>query len=157
MNDQFRKGLLAIRNAPFLSGKSPTELLLGRTLRFHPRYPGSKIFDLKKKEKDMYDQHATLLPSLQPGTRVAIRSHIDSNRSLLGTVTEIRSNRTYTVLTDRGSTLTPNRGNLRPATPPSHKSPATDEQNPTLTAHPLGGRHAGLRNPFNLKKRYHKN
>ena len=106
MNDQFWKGLLAIRNAPFLSGKSPTELLLGRTLRFPPRYPGQKILDLKKKEKDMYDQHATLIPSLQPGTRVAIRSRIDSNRSLLGTIAKIRPNRTYTVLTDRGSTLT---------------------------------------------------
>ena len=97
MNDQFWKGLLAIRNTPLLSGKSPAELLLGRTLHDSlPCYPGlamldneteAKILDLKKKEKNTYDKHATILPSLQPGTRVAIRSHIDSNWSLLRTVT----------------------------------------------------------------------
>ena len=75
----------------------------------------AKILDLKKKEKDTYDQHATLLPSLQPGTRIAIRSLVDSNWSLLGTITEIRPNRSYTVLTNQGSTLTRNRRYLRPA------------------------------------------
>ena len=69
MNDQFWKGLLAIRNNPLLYGKSPAELLLGRTLHDSlPRYPGptrldnetkAKILDLKKKEKDIYDQHTT--------------------------------------------------------------------------------------------------
>ena len=167
MNDQFWKGLLAIRNTPLLSGKSPAELLLGRTLHDSlPRYPGpatldnetkEKILDLKKKEKNTYDQHATLLPPLQPGTRVAIRSRVDSNWSLLGTVTEIRPNRTYAVLTDQGSTLTRNRRYLRPAPPPSHKSPATDEQNLTSTANPMGGRHVGLRDPYNLRKRCTKN
>ena len=102
-----------------------------------------KFLDLKKKEKNTYDQHATLLPPLQPGTRVAIRSRVDSNWSLLGTVTEIRPNRTYAVLTDQGSTLTRNRRYLRPAPPPSHKSPATDEQDLTSTANPMGGRHVG--------------
>ena len=154
MIDQFCKGLLSIRNTPLLSGKSPAELLLGRTLHDSlPCYPGpatldnemkEKILDLKKKEKNTYDQHATLLPPLQPGTRVAIRSRVDSKWSLLGTVTEIRPNRTYTVLTDQGSTLTRNRRYLRPAPPPPHKSPATDEQNLTSTANPLGGRHVGL-------------
>ena len=148
MNDQFWKALLAIQNTPHLSSKSPAELLLGRTLHDSlPRFPGpgtldetkAKILDLKKKEKDTYDQHATLLPSLQPGTRVAIRSLVDSNWSLLGTVTEIRPNRTYTVLTDQASTLTRNRRYLRPAPLPSHKSPATDGQNLTPTANPLGG------------------
>ena len=162
MNDQFWKGLLAIRNTPLLSGKSPAELLLGRKLHDSlPCYPGpttlddktkAKILDLKQKEKNTYDQHATPLSSLQPGSRVAIRSRVDSDWSLLGTVTEIRPNRTYTVLTDQGSTLTRNRRYLRPA-PASHKSPAIDEQNLTPTANPLGGRHVGLRNPYNLRKR----
>ena len=89
MNNQLWKGLLAIRNTPLLSGKSPAELLLGRTLHDSlPRYPGpamldnetkAKILDLKKKEKNTYDQHSTLLPPLQPGTRVAIHSRVDSN------------------------------------------------------------------------------
>ena len=74
MNDQFWKGLLAIRNTPLLSGKSPAKLLLGRKLHDSlPRYPGpaalsnetkAKILDLKQKERNTYDQHATLLPSL---------------------------------------------------------------------------------------------
>ena len=159
MNDKFWKG-------PYgkdLSGKRPAELLLGRT--FHDslsRSPGpatlddetkAKILDLKKKEENTYDQHATRLPSQQPGTRVAIRSRVDSNWSLLGTVTEIRTNRSYTVLTDQGSTLTRNRRYLQPAAPPSHKSPATDEQNLTPTPSPLRGRHVGLRDPYNLRKR----
>ena len=73
MNDQFWKGLLAIRNTPLLCGKSPAELLLGRTLHDSlPRYPSpttldnetkAKILDIKKKEKDTYDQHTTPLPS----------------------------------------------------------------------------------------------
>ena len=164
MNEKFWKGMLAIRNTALLSGKSPAELLLGRTLHDSlPRYPGLATLDndtkakTKKKEKNTYDQHATLLPSLQPGTRVAIRSRVDSNWSLLGTVTEIRPNCTYTVLTDQGSTLIRNRRYLRPAPPPSHKSPATDEQNLTPTANPLGGRYMGLRDPYNLRKRYPKN
>ena len=167
MNDQFWKGLLASRNTPLLSGKSPAELLLGRTLHDSlRRYSGTatlddetkeKILDLKKKEKNTYDQHATLLPPLQSGTRVAIRSRFDSNWSLLGTVTEIRPNRTYTVLTDQGSTLTRNRRQLLPAPPPFHKSPATDEQSLTPTVNPLGGRHVGLRDPYNLRNRCSKN
>jgi hypothetical protein len=41
MNDQICKGLLAIRNFPLLCGKSPAELLLGRTLHdCLPRYRG---------------------------------------------------------------------------------------------------------------------
>ena len=61
MNDQFWKAVLAIRNTPLLSGKSPAELLLGRTLHdYLPRYPGpatlnnemkAKILDLKKKRE----------------------------------------------------------------------------------------------------------
>ena len=105
MNDQFWKGLLAIRNTPLLCGKSPAELLLGRTLHDSlPRYPGpttidnetkAKILDIKKKEKDTYDQHTTPLPPLHTGTRVAIRSRVDSDWSLLGTIAEIKPNRTY--------------------------------------------------------------
>jgi hypothetical protein len=164
MNDQFWKRLLAIRNSPLLCGKSPAELLLGRTL---PRYPGpttldnetkAKILDLKKKEKDTYDQHTTPLPPLQIGTRVAIRSRVDSNRSVLGTIAEIKPNRIYIVLTDQGSTLTRNRRYLIPAPPPTgnNTSQANDEQNPSPTTNPLGGRHVGLRDPYNLRKRYPK-
>jgi hypothetical protein len=169
MNDQFWKGMLAIRNTPLLCGKSPAELLLGRTLHDSlPRYPApatldnatkEKILDLKTKEKDTYDQHTSALPPLQTGTRVAIRSRVDSDWSLLGTITEIRPNRTYTVLTDQGSALTRNRRYLRPAPPPAghHPSEATDEPNPTSTVNPLGGRHVGLRDPYNLRKRRPKN
>jgi hypothetical protein len=144
-------------------------LLLGRTLHDSlPRYPGpttldnetkAKILDLKKKEKDTYDQHnASLLP-LQTGTRVAIRSRVDSDWSLLGTIAEIKPNRTYIVLTDQGSTLTRNRRYLRPAPSPAgnNTSQANDEQNPTPTTNPLGGRHVGLRDQYNLRKRCPKN
>jgi hypothetical protein len=90
---------LVILNTPLLCGKSAAELLLGKTLHDSlPRYPGpstldnetkAKILDLKKKEKDTYDQHTTPLPPLQIGTRVAIRSPVESDWSLLGTIAEI--------------------------------------------------------------------
>ena len=165
MNDQFWKGLLAIRNTPLLCGKSPAKLLLGRTLHDSlPRYPDpamldnatkEKILDLKTKEKDRYDQNATTLPPHQAGTRAVVRSCLDSDWSLLGTITEIRPNRTYTVLTDQGSTLTRNRRYLRPAPQPAahHPSEAADKPNPTPTADSLGGRHVGLRDPYYLRKR----
>ncbi|CAB3997603.1 PREDICTED: uncharacterized protein K02A2.6-like [Paramuricea clavata] len=147
MNDQFWKGLLAIRNTPLLCGKSPAELLFGRTLHDSlPRYQGRK-------------RKITPLPPLQTGTRVAIRSRVDFDWSLLGTIAEIKPNRTYIVLTDQGSTLTRNRRYLRPASSPAgnNTSEANDEQNPNPTTNPLGGRHVGLRDPYNLRKRCPKN
>ena len=119
----------------------------------------TKILDLKKKEKDTYDQHTTPLPPLQTGTRVAIRSRVDSDWSLLGTIAEIKPNRTYIVLTDQGSKLTRNRRYLRPAPSPAgnNTSQANDEQNSSPTTNPLGGRHVGLRDPYNLRKRCPKN
>ena len=49
------------------------------------------------KEKLYYDQHTKVLPPLQPGSHVAIRSRVDTDWSLLGTVLEIRPNRTFAV------------------------------------------------------------
>ena len=43
INDEFWKGMLAIRNTPLSSGKSPAQLLLGRSLRDSlPRFPNPK-------------------------------------------------------------------------------------------------------------------
>ncbi|CAB3997602.1 Hypothetical predicted protein [Paramuricea clavata] len=111
-----------------------------------PRYQGRK-------------RKITPLPPLQTGTRVAIRSRVDFDWSLLGTIAEIKPNRTYIVLTDQGSTLTRNRRYLRPASSPAgnNTSEANDEQNPNPTTNPLGGRHVGLRDPYNLRKRCPKN
>ena len=68
-----------------------------------------KILRAKNKEKLYYDQHTKLLPPLQPGSRVAARSRVDTDWSLLGTVLEITPNRTFAVQTDRGSVLIRNR------------------------------------------------
>ncbi len=90
---------------------------------------------------------------------MAICSRVDTDWSLLGTITEIRPNCTYTVLTNQGSTLTRNRRYLQPAPPPvgHYPSEASDEPNPTSTANPLGRRHVGLRDPYNLRKKCPKN
>ena len=124
-HDEFWKGMLAIRNTPLSCGKSPAQLLFGRPLHdFLPRFPNpeeefltpttrGKILRAKNKEKLYYDQHAKVLPPLQPGSRVAIRSRVDSDWSLLGTVLEIRPNRTFAVQTDRGSVLIRNRKYLK--------------------------------------------
>ena len=121
-HDEFWKGMLAIRNTPLSCGKSPAQLLFGRQLHdFLPRFPnpkeefltlttrGRKILPAKKKEKLYYDQHTKVLPPLQPGSRVAIRSRVDTDWSLLGTVLEIRPNRTFAVQTEQGSVLIRNR------------------------------------------------
>ena len=60
------------------------------------------------KEKLNYDKHTTVLPP-----RVAIHFHKDNDWSLLGTVIEIRRNRTFAVLTDRCSVLIRNRKYLK--------------------------------------------
>ena len=108
LKDQFWKSMLAIWNTPFLCCKSPAQLLLDCL----PHYPGStmlnnetkvKVLDIKEKEKNTYDQHTSTLPPLQTGTCMAICSRIDSEWSLLITITEIRPNCTYTVSTNRGS------------------------------------------------------
>ena len=64
-----------------------------------------KIQHAKSMEKHYYDQHTTVLRPLNLGSRVAIRSRKDKDWSLLGTVIEIRPNRTFAVQTDRGSVL----------------------------------------------------
>ena len=175
MNDEFWKGMLAIRNTPLLCGKSPAELMLGRKLRDSlPRYLDSdnhfldnatkeRILEIKEKEKCTYDQHTTELPPLQVGSRVAIRSRTDTDWSLLGTIIKIRENCTYSVMTDQGSTLTRNRKYLRPApsldipsTSKTNHSPA-DAEDPFPQTHPLGGRHGGLRDSNNLRERHARN
>ena len=123
--DDFWKGMLAIRNTPLSCGKSPAQLLFGRALNdFLPRVPypkedfltptiREKIQHVKSKEKRYYDQHTTVLPPLNLGSLVAIRSRKDKDWSLLGTVIEIRPNRTFAVQTDRGSVLIRNRKYLK--------------------------------------------
>ena len=119
--------MLAIRNTPLSSGKSPAQLLLGRSLRDSlPRLPNPKeefltpntrrrILHNKSKEKRNYDQQSKGLSPLRPGSRVAIRSRTDTDWSLLGTILELRAHRTFLVQTGQGSVLIRNRGYLRPA------------------------------------------
>ena len=127
LNDEFWKGMLAIRNTPLSSGKSPAQLLLGRFLRESlPRLPNPKqefltpdirrrILHNKSKEKRNYDQQSKGLSPLHLGSRVAIRSRTDTDWSLLGTILELRPHRTFLVPTDQGSVLIRNRRYLRPA------------------------------------------
>ena len=89
--DDFWKGMLAIRNTPLSCGKSPAQLLFGRALHdFLPRVPDpkedfltpttkEKIQHAKSKGKRYYDQHITVLPHLNLGSRVAIRSRKDKD------------------------------------------------------------------------------
>lgn len=72
-----------------------------------------KILHAKSKEKLYYDQHTKVLPPLELGSCVAIRSRNDTDWSLLGTVIEIRPNCTFAVETDRGSVLIRNRKYLK--------------------------------------------
>ena len=118
---------MAIRNTPLLCGKGPAKLIFGRKLRNSlPRSPNTnsqfldkttkeKILNAKRKEKNYYNQHTTELPPLRIGSRVAIRSRVDTDWSLRGTIVEIGENHTYSVLTDQGSILMRNRKYLRPA------------------------------------------
>ena len=85
INDEFWKGMLAIRNTPLSCGKSPAQLLLWRSLRDSlPRLPflteevltpdtRKRILHDKSKEKRNYDQQSRVLSPLQPDSRVAIR------------------------------------------------------------------------------------
>ena len=78
-------GLLSSRNTPLACGKSPAELLLGRSLRDGvPRYPDQsnkttvqeKVCDIRGKEKTLYDQHAKDLKPMDVNTRVRVRSRL---------------------------------------------------------------------------------
>ena len=109
LNNEFWKGMLAIRNTLPSSRRSPTQLLLRRSLRDSlPRLPNSKeefltpdtrqrISHNKSKEKRNYDQHSNGLSPLHPGSRVAIRSRTDTDWSLLGTILELRPHHTFLV------------------------------------------------------------
>ena len=130
--------MLAIRSTPLLCGKSPAELMLGRKLHdSFPRFLNSnsqflnkttkeKILDAKQKEKSYYNLHTTELPPLTIGSRVAIRSRVDTDWPLRGTIVEIGENRTYSVLTNQRSILIRNGKYLRPA-PSWQKCPAPTE------------------------------
>ena len=127
LNNEFWKGILAIRNTPLSSGKSPAQLLLGSSLRdSFPRLPNPKeefltpdtrrrILHNKSKEKRNYDQQSKGLSPLHPGSCVAIPSRTDTDWSVLGTILEVRPHRTFLVQTDHGSVLIQNRRYLRPA------------------------------------------
>ena len=109
--------MLAIRNTPLASEKSPAQLLLGRSLRHSlPRLPNPKeefltpdtrqrILHDKSKEKRNYDQQSRVLSPIHPGSSVAIRSCTDTDWSLLGTILELHPHRTFLVQTDQGSVL----------------------------------------------------
>ena len=127
LKDEFWKGMLAIRNTPLSSGKSPAQLLLGRSLRDPPpRLPNPKeefltpdtrrrIVHNKSKEKRNYDQQSKGVSPLHPGSRVAIHSRTDTDWSLLGTILKLRPHRTFLVQPVQCSVLIRNRRNLRPA------------------------------------------
>ena len=126
-NNEFWKGMLAIRNTLPSSGKSPAQLLLGRSLRDSlPRLPNPKkefltpdtrrrILHNKSKEKRNYDEHSNGLSPLHPGSCVAIRSRTDTDWSLLGTILELHPHHTFLVQTDQGSVLIRYRRYLRRA------------------------------------------
>ena len=138
LNDKSWKGLLAIRNTPLLFCKSPPQRMLGRKLHDSlPRFQNTnsqfldkstkeKIHDAKQKEKSYYNKHITKLTRLKIGSRVKIRSRVDTNWCLRGAIAVIGENRNYSVLTDQWSTLIRKRIYLCPA-PSWQECPAPPE------------------------------
>ena len=132
MNDAFWHGLLQLRNTPMSHGKSPAELMFGRQLNDHfPRFPHfhetrekflddvtkERISENRSKEKVRYDRGSHSLKPLSIGQRVAIRSRVDRDWSLRGTVIEKKDFRVYVVETDSGAILVRNRRYLRTIVP----------------------------------------
>ena len=117
-------GLLELRNTPRADGKSPAEILLGRTLRsplpshrrnFAPQWNKTirewdeKRARTKQAVKRRYDKHAKRLTPLQVQDEVRVQDPGSKKWTLCGTVVEARPNRSYLVKLPSGRTLWRNR------------------------------------------------
>ena len=165
LNDEFWKGLLAIRNTPaelMVVSKVQDSLhrFLSSNSQFLDKTMKEKILDAKQKGKSYYNLHTTELPPMTIGYRVAIHSRVNTDWSLRGTIMEIGENHTYSVLTDQRSTLIHNRKYLCPVPSrqecltPTEATSQLENPEPPPQVNTCSWRrgHGALRDPYPQRK-----
>ena len=121
--DEFREGLLELRNTPRASGLSPAELVYGRPLRTKvPAHPSiyrpverNMSQDHRNRAAEYFNSRAGDLPKLTVGTFVRVQDPNTQRWSTIATVVRMdKRGCSYTVEKMDGSTFWRNRRCLRP-------------------------------------------
>ncbi|XP_069110060.1 uncharacterized protein [Argopecten irradians] len=143
----FYLGLLSYRSTPIINGKSPAELLYGRTIRSNlpindqmlrtpvkvnpDEYLKNKML-VKEKQKQYYDKTVRELPPLRQGDSVRIRDVRDTAWTTPAVVKTEVAPRSYLIKTKTGSELRRNRKDLLKCESPvninEELDPVDDEQ-----------------------------
>ncbi len=141
-SEEFRQGLLELRNSPRAGGKSPAEIVYGKPLRsrvpahysaFNPKWlvsldeHDSKMAELANKTMEHYDKSARKLPPLKVGTRVSIQNATSKVWDRVGQIVATGPHRKYQVKCPSGRCLWRNRRFLRPI-PNICSEPKTEEE-----------------------------
>lgn len=127
-HDLWVQGILQHRNTPGPSGLSPAQILYGRPVQdmlpAHRRNFAEKwqtsaeqaeaaAIQRQEKVEERYNAHATDLPVLKVGSKVAIQSQDTRLWDRFGEVVEVGKNRRYFVKLASGRVLSRNRRHLR--------------------------------------------
>lgn len=123
-----KMGLLSIRNTPLACGASPAELLMNRQLQDNlPRLP-SNMFTNEHKQRDLITEriiqkkyHDMKIPqrnlqqhdTFRMGQHVAIQDPSTKEWSIRGKITKEIAPRSFTIMTDHGTTLRRNIKHIR--------------------------------------------
>ena len=114
-NEDPLRALLIYRSSPLECGKSPSELLMGRTLRSNlpiaistsqqtsQQLDNNHKVQAQEKQEKYYNRNTKPLSTLHPGDSVRIRIPNQSTWSEKGTVVKAVSPRSYIIDTDNGN------------------------------------------------------
>ena len=135
-SQNFRLGLLELRNTPREGGKSPAEIVFGRQLRtLLPSHPyafdkkwqtsqeefDAKRAELHKKAAKAYNKSARELQPLKIGDNVLIQNAVTKEWDRVAIIVERWSRRRYLLKQPSGRTVIRNRRFLQKVKPPEEK------------------------------------
>ncbi|XP_076032421.1 uncharacterized protein LOC143020148 [Oratosquilla oratoria] len=137
--EEFDCGLLELRNAPSLAGRSSAQVLFGRHLRTCvPAHPKSFAPEWQARSEECdrkaaahaaqtirrYDEHARPLPALGVGQHVRIQDRTSLRWDKVGVIMGRGRSREYELRLPSGRIWWRNRRHLRPVAPPPDASAA---------------------------------
>uniref|UniRef100_A0A1Y1MUA0 RNA-directed DNA polymerase n=1 Tax=Photinus pyralis TaxID=7054 RepID=A0A1Y1MUA0_PHOPY len=144
--DELTAGIMAFRNTPRYGGRSPAELIYGRTCgEMLPRHPNAydpkwersfrQLDETAAERREKLEAHyeATAKP-LQPfpvGTPVMVQHHQTKRWTISGTVTEVLPKHEYLIQQDNGGILRRNRTLLRKRYFRAPPQPQLQEEGPS--------------------------
>lgn len=123
-SDQFVEGILELNNTPSRFGKSPAQLLFGRSNR--SRLPfigpnelqsdpeGEKVEAIRQAERERFNKSSVPLKPFSIGDEVRLWDPLNRKWTQVGVVDKVLPRRNYVVKTNSGKTFRRNRRLLRP-------------------------------------------